>query len=89
LTSCIVTKIDPNRYEVTYIPDRVGEFHIEIFYDNIPIDNSPFISRSFDVNKIKIHDFPKSTIVDSPTYFLSKYYIIEFIYEILFFFVNI
>jgi len=50
----------------------LGEFRIEIYYDNIQIDNSPFISRSFDVNKIKIDDFCASTIVDSPTYFISK-----------------
>ncbi|CAF5036697.1 unnamed protein product [Rotaria sp. Silwood1] len=66
---CLLTKIDLNRYEVTYTPDRVGEIRIEIFYDNIPIDKSPFIARSFDVNQIKILNFPSSTIVGSSTYF--------------------
>ncbi|CAF5047612.1 unnamed protein product, partial [Rotaria sp. Silwood1] len=69
---CLLTKIDLNRYEVTYTPDRVGEIRIEIFYDNIPIDKSPFIARSFDVNQIKILNFPSSTIVGSSTYFTSK-----------------
>ncbi|CAF1001104.1 unnamed protein product [Rotaria sordida] len=70
LIECRITKIDLNRYEVTYIPDCVGEFYIEIFFDNIQIDYSPFIARSFDVNKIKVLNFPSSAIVGSSTYFM-------------------
>ncbi|CAF1097846.1 unnamed protein product [Rotaria sordida] len=65
LIECRITKIDLNRYEVTYIPDCV-----EIFFDNIQIDYSPFIARSFDVNKIKVLNFPSSAIVGSSTYFM-------------------
>lgn len=32
LLSCIITKIDSNRYEVTYTPDRVGTFKKIIFF---------------------------------------------------------
>ncbi|CAF1661453.1 unnamed protein product, partial [Adineta ricciae] len=70
LISCITTKIDPNRYEVTYTPDRVGEFHIDVLHDDIPIDGSPFTSQSYDINKIKTFDFPSSTTVSTPTSFI-------------------
>lgn len=66
----------------------LGEFYIEIFYDNVQIDNSPFISRSFDIDKIKIEHFPLSTIVGSSTYFISKFYLffISKIFLFLFYF---
>ncbi|UJR14889.1 hypothetical protein I4U23_001873 [Adineta vaga] len=70
LISCITTKIDPNRYEVTYTPDRVGEFRIDVLHDDIPIDGSPFTSQSYDINKIKTFDFPPSTTVGTPTSFI-------------------
>ncbi|CAF3378932.1 unnamed protein product [Rotaria socialis] len=70
LISCLITKIDLNRYEVTYTTDRVGEFYIEIFYDNIQIDSSPFLVRSFDANQIKILHFPSSAIAGSSTSFI-------------------
>ncbi len=59
----------------------IGEFRIEILYDNIPIDNSPFLSRSFDVNKIKIQDFPSSTLLGSSTYFISNKYLCWWIFD--------
>ncbi|CAM4749067.1 unnamed protein product [Rotaria magnacalcarata] len=70
LIPCLVTKIDPNRYEVMYTTDRVGEFYIEVFYDDIQIDSSPFLVRSFDANQIKILHFPSSAIVGSSTSFI-------------------
>ena len=51
---------------------RLGEYHIDIFADDVPIDGSPFIARSFDVTKIRIDEFPPATLVGSPTHFLSK-----------------
>ncbi|CAF1398822.1 unnamed protein product [Adineta steineri] len=70
LVSCITTKIDPNRYEVTYTPDRVGEFHIDVQHDDIPIDSSPFTSQSYDMNRIKTYDIPSSSTVGTPTSFI-------------------
>jgi hypothetical protein len=64
--------MDSIRYEVTYTPDSVGDFQIEVFYDNMQIDNSPFTSRAFDIQKVMIDDFPSSAIVGSSSYFMSK-----------------
>jgi len=67
-----MTKMALNRYEVTYTPHCVGDFQIEVFQDNIPIDDKPYIVHAFDINKVMVYDFPSSSIVDSATYFISK-----------------
>ncbi len=58
-----------NYFEVSFF---LGDFHIEVFQDDIPIDDKPNTARAFDVNKVTVYDFPSSTIVDSSTYFISK-----------------
>jgi hypothetical protein len=50
----------------------LGDFHIQVLQDNIPIDSNTHTARAFDVNKVVIYDFPPSSIVDSSTYFISK-----------------
>ncbi|CAF1246383.1 unnamed protein product [Rotaria sordida] len=70
LIPCIMTKMDSNRYDVSYTPNCVGDFQIEVFHDNDPIDNNSYIARAFDINKVMIYDFPSSTVVDSPTFFI-------------------
>ncbi|CAM4895437.1 unnamed protein product [Rotaria socialis] len=71
MISCVMAKMDASRYEVTYTPDCVGEFQIDISHDNIPVDDSnPYVARAFDVNKVKICDFPSTIMVDTPAYFI-------------------
>jgi hypothetical protein len=60
-----------NYFEV-FFKTFLGDFQIEVFQDDILIDDKPNTARAFDVNKVMIHDFPSSSIVDSSTYFISK-----------------
>lgn len=50
----------------------LGDFQIEVFQDDIPIDDHEYIARVFDVNKVLVSDFPTTSMVDASTYFLSK-----------------
>ncbi|CAF3728092.1 unnamed protein product [Rotaria sp. Silwood1] len=70
LIPSIMTKMDTNRYEISYTPSCVGDFQIDVFYDNNSIDNNSYVARAYDINKVMIYDFPSTAIVDSPTYFI-------------------
>lgn len=51
----------------------LGDFQIDILHDNVSTDtDNSYIAHAFDVNKVKISDFPSSVMVDSPAYFISK-----------------
>ena len=50
----------------------LGDFQIEVFQDDIPIDDNEYIARAFDVNKVLILDFPTTSMVDASTYFMSR-----------------
>ncbi|CAF1615421.1 unnamed protein product, partial [Adineta ricciae] len=68
--SCVIAKTDTSRYEVSYTPDTVGDYKIEVLHNNVPVDDKPYIARVFDINKVMIYDFPSSAIVDTATYFI-------------------
>ena len=90
LISCVLAKMDSNRYEVTYTPDSIGmwikpssqffrisifvlgDFQIEVFQDDIPIDDNTYTARAYDINQVAISDFPSTSIVDAATHFISK-----------------
>jgi hypothetical protein len=73
--------MDTNRYEVSYTPNAVGDFKIGVFHDDVSIDDKTYTARVFDVNKVMIYDFPTSAIVDTATYFISKYIdLIDFLF---------
>ncbi|CAF1303393.1 unnamed protein product, partial [Didymodactylos carnosus] len=67
--SCTITKMDNNKYEITYTPEFVGEYHIQVFHNENEADGSPYVARAFDVNKVEILAFPTTAIVGSATYF--------------------
>lgn len=71
----LVSELVTNNFFALFI-DKIkrfqGDYLIEILQDGTPIDNNIYTSRAFDINKVIISDFPSTSIVDSPTYFLSK-----------------
>lgn len=50
----------------------LGDFRIEVFLGDTPIENSPLTARAFDMSKVKITDFPSVAMLDSSTSFISK-----------------
>lgn len=51
----------------------LGEFQIEVFHDDLLIDDHHYTARVFDVNKVLVSEFPATSMVDASTYFISKY----------------
>jgi hypothetical protein len=50
-----------------------GDYRIEVCHNDIPVEDKPYVARVFDVSKVTVSDFPSSAIVDTATYFISKY----------------
>ncbi|XP_023244649.1 filamin-B-like [Centruroides sculpturatus] len=48
--------------KVEYVPNQTGEYKVCINYRGMPIVNSPFISKVYDIKQIKVKDMPKGFI---------------------------
>ena len=49
-----IIKLTENIYEIKYLPNKVGLFHIIINYNGVPIRNSPFNVRVTSLDGIKV-----------------------------------
>lgn len=46
----------------------IGEYHINILINGNPVDESPFVTKVYDVKQIKVKDIPKGTIGKAVTF---------------------
>lgn len=50
----------------------LGEYHINILVNGIPLDESPFITKVYDVKQIRVKEIPKG-IIGKPVTFVGRY----------------
>ena len=56
---------------VEYLPKATGEYVIHIHYNDVAIPNSPFTSKVYDINQIKVKEMPKTIQINKPATFLG------------------
>lgn len=50
----------------------LGEYHINVLVNGLPLDESPFITKVYDVKQIRVKDIPKG-IIGKPVTFVGRY----------------
>jgi len=63
-------------FRVEFCPKFVGEHKISVNYKKVPMAGSPFSSKVYDVNAIKVKPSSNGTL-GQPVTFISKIYIIQ------------
>lgn len=58
-------------FKVEFCPRVVGEHKIAVNYKQVPVAGSPFSSKVYDVNAIKVKSVPRGT-VGQPVTFLGE-----------------
>lgn len=73
-TKCepILSVTDIKDVVVEFLPKVTGEYVIHIHYNDVAIPNSPFTSKVYDINQIKVKEMPKIIQVDKPATFLVE-----------------
>lgn len=57
--------------KVEFVPNQTGEYKIFIDYRGMPISSSPFISKIYDINQIKVKEMPKGFIGKPVTFIVE------------------
>lgn len=57
---------------VEFLPKATGEYVIHIHYSDAAIPSSPFTSKIYDINQIKVKEMPKTIQIGKPATFLVE-----------------
>lgn len=61
---------------VEFLPKATGEYVIHIHYNDVAIPSSPFTSKVYDINQIKVKEMPKTIQLDKAATFLGEFMVV-------------
>ena len=70
----ILSITDTKDVVVEFQPKATGEYVIHIHYNDVAIPSSPFTSKVYDINQIKVKEMPKTILIDKEATFLGEFH---------------